>query len=319
MGCVYLIEGPTRKSYVGITIKTAEHRLRKHFCEARNGSPSHLNRSIRKYGESAFRVTVLAESDDRNNLEELEKLFIVFFQTRSPKGYNLTSGGEGFIGLNKDIREANRKKFVAAWADPVRRRKRLEKQATEEVRDRHRIAVRNFTSRPEHKAKMSAISKAALNRPEVKALISNNSKRLHADPEFKEKHRAAMVECMKDADRRRRIGEGSKKLWSDPDIRSKRLVAARERAKSPEFSKATSEGTKRALADPEVRRRMSQRSIERWQDPDYRRRWSESMNKTRSTPEVSAKRSLGLKLAWARRKAAKRDLAGTRDVPDTMW
>lgn len=99
MGYVYIITNETNgKQYVGKTVKSIEDRWLGHCNSARNGSHLLIHKAIRKYGEEAFTIKILCESDSEEFLFEQEKLWIT--RTGSlGNGYNLTSGGEGSSGL----------------------------------------------------------------------------------------------------------------------------------------------------------------------------------------------------------------------------
>lgn len=58
---------------------------------------SYLCRAICKYGKDAFDVQTLLDcpEEDTNAYEEM---FISLYKTLSPKGYNLTTGGQGMLG-----------------------------------------------------------------------------------------------------------------------------------------------------------------------------------------------------------------------------
>jgi group I intron endonuclease len=80
------------KFYIGKTTKTPEERFQKHLYESRyNRNGSYLYKSIRKYGEEHFTITILESQVDETNLDERERYWI---RTLNPQ-YNLTKGGEG--------------------------------------------------------------------------------------------------------------------------------------------------------------------------------------------------------------------------------
>lgn len=96
MYTVYLIENAANnKIYVGITSKTLEQRLNKHFIDARYGEERALQRAIRKHGEEAFEIHPLQDAEDREKAFELEKHWIELLNTyKGSYGYNGTPGGD---------------------------------------------------------------------------------------------------------------------------------------------------------------------------------------------------------------------------------
>jgi hypothetical protein len=84
------------KSYVGQTTVGMAKRWAGHIKERRNRVFSH---AIRKYGVEFFAHQVLSVASSQEQLDNLEKLWIILLQTKTPNGYNLTNGGEaGTLG-----------------------------------------------------------------------------------------------------------------------------------------------------------------------------------------------------------------------------
>lgn len=100
MGFIYLIRNTLNgKGYVGQTTDTAQGRFKEHIAAAKHGSNLALHKAIRKYGIEHFSLFEIA-SCDTSLLNDLEKHYIKFYGTFSPKGhgYNLTLGGDGAFG-----------------------------------------------------------------------------------------------------------------------------------------------------------------------------------------------------------------------------
>lgn len=86
------------KKYIGITSKTVAERYKQHRRHARSGSKYPVHCAMRKYGETAFRVEVVAKAASWGELCEAEKRLITENNCMAPFGYNLTLGGEGILG-----------------------------------------------------------------------------------------------------------------------------------------------------------------------------------------------------------------------------
>lgn len=84
------------KVYIGQTVNSLEVRKRQHLNSHKYNSfkCTHFSNAIKKYGPDSFCWDVLAEVDDREELDRLEVYFISLYNsTDHSKGYNLLSGG----------------------------------------------------------------------------------------------------------------------------------------------------------------------------------------------------------------------------------
>lgn len=102
-GEIYLHYCPiSQKGYVGQT----RNGLVKRWCDQVKvtrwkNNPAYkypLSNAIRKYGKDAFEHQVLAVAKTKQELDNLEKVWIILLQSRE-HGYNLAIGGEGNPGL----------------------------------------------------------------------------------------------------------------------------------------------------------------------------------------------------------------------------
>ena len=84
------------KSYVGQTTRGMDARWREHIKERRNRA---FSSAIRKYGADVFEHRILSVAYSQAELDNLERIWIILLQTKTPNGYNLTAGGEaGTLG-----------------------------------------------------------------------------------------------------------------------------------------------------------------------------------------------------------------------------
>lgn len=107
MGCVYLLTSPSGKGYVGITRHTAAERFLVHVRDSKTSTWSAVHAAMRKYGPESFKLETLLEGDDWSELCAAERRLIAELGTKSPRGYNLTDGGEGVANLPAEV-EARR-------------------------------------------------------------------------------------------------------------------------------------------------------------------------------------------------------------------
>ena len=121
---IYMITSPSGKSYIGRSLNLKE-RLNKYknlLCSEQQG----IYHAILKYGWENMMVTILY-SEDRINKLEIE--FISKYNTLTPNGYNLKSGGNqptlSDITKQRMSEEHKRKLSIAQNKDWVKEKKSL--------------------------------------------------------------------------------------------------------------------------------------------------------------------------------------------------
>ena len=90
MGIIYLITSPSGKNYVGQTTRTLHKRLWAHTNK--NSGCVILANAIKKYGWENMTVRVLQEASNEE-LNELERRYILEYNCLAPNGMNCNSGG----------------------------------------------------------------------------------------------------------------------------------------------------------------------------------------------------------------------------------
>jgi group I intron endonuclease len=103
-GDIYCITSPSGKKYIGQAVKILKNgkkwgylnRWKDHIRDSRSRNCCRLlNNAINKYGSENFTVELIKEC----SIEELnyyESLYIKEYNTLTPNGYNLTTGGDNF-------------------------------------------------------------------------------------------------------------------------------------------------------------------------------------------------------------------------------
>ena len=96
MGSIYKVTNTVNgKAYIGQTRRDAEKtRIRDHLTGNSNSSQL-VKRAVKKYGRDAFTYEILHDGIIPEFLDPLEKEAIEEFNTVSPHGYNLDTGGGG--------------------------------------------------------------------------------------------------------------------------------------------------------------------------------------------------------------------------------
>lgn len=112
------------KSYVGQTTAGMEKRWKSHLQCARScKTPAYrtlLAKAIRKYGADAFESALLSVAGSQAHLDNLEKVWIILLQSKSPNGYNLSDGGYAAAGhvVTAEVRAVLSAAAKAQWQSP---------------------------------------------------------------------------------------------------------------------------------------------------------------------------------------------------------
>lgn len=212
--------------YIGVS-KNPTNRLKKHGSKADPIRKSILKNAIHKYGMDNFKLEVLVQST-LGYCFDLEKKAIEAMGTRTPNGYNITAGGEGYTGFVGEDHHMHGVKRSQEWRDYM---------------------SKLFTGRPippEQRAKISASLKGKKHSAET---IEKRTKAITGLKRSKESvarmiaartgkvFSAEVRENMRIARNNRSSDEGYKKQseamkarWSDPEFREKmRLALARKK------------------------------------------------------------------------------------------
>ena len=125
MGYIYKITNKeNNKLYIG---QTTKEKPRERFSQHRylathpdqEKSVSYLHRAMTLEGIDNFEFEVIEEVNN-SELNEREKYWILFYNSKTPNGYNLTDGGEGTVGYSRSQtpeekekrRESNKQFFI---------------------------------------------------------------------------------------------------------------------------------------------------------------------------------------------------------------
>ena len=86
-----------------------------------------IKNAINKYGLENFTIELVHIADTPEELNELEKYYIKYFNSKYPNGYNLTDGGDGISNPSPEIIEKNRQKHLGIKQSEETKQKRNEK------------------------------------------------------------------------------------------------------------------------------------------------------------------------------------------------
>ena len=202
-GVIYRIyHKESMKSYIGKTIHP-DVRIHNHFS-GRGKSPA-IKNAIKKYGENTFVVEILERNVPEVLLSKLEILYIRFYNSVAPHGYNLTEGGEG----GKCSLETRQKiaKLNKGENNPNYGKKRSEK-----TRQKISEAHKGKTLSIEHRRKISEIQKGKTHSDETRRKMSESQKGRTVSEETRQK-----------------ISEGNKGRTHSPEHRQKNSEAHKGR------------------------------------------------------------------------------------------
>lgn len=135
-GCVENSKGEIR--YVGITVEGLDFRLGRHLVESRTNSQKAKDRWIRKHGEENIRGRVLEVVT--TGIEDLRIAEIGWISKlgtfESPRGLNMTRGGEGVWGykFSEEVKERFRERTARQFAVKHPQAKMTEDQVKEVIR-----------------------------------------------------------------------------------------------------------------------------------------------------------------------------------------
>ncbi len=224
------------KLYIGKTEKTVAWRFQQHVKDAlaekkKRHYISVLHRAIRKRGPNAFSVIVLATAATPEELCKLERHFIRVLKTRTPRGYNLTDGGDGAPGwkATEEILQKFSLASIEMWKTPGYREKNI-------------AAQKARWQDPDKHARQSQIMKKRLQPPEIRVKMRNAAKLRWEEPNHRVNVSSAMKECWQDPKHRAKISSVIKERWQDPEYRARQAAATKRRWEDPEYRAKRSAG-----------------------------------------------------------------------------
>ena len=133
---IYMIKNKINgKIYIGQTKRSLDQRITGHINSKNN---SYIGNALRKYGLENFDISIVDQAENNEVLNDKEMEYIKFYDCMIPKGYNLTSGGEGikdyiFSEESKDKMSNSHKGKPGYWEG-----KELPEYVKEKIRQTHK-------------------------------------------------------------------------------------------------------------------------------------------------------------------------------------
>ena len=309
MGSIYKITNTANgKSYIGQTIRDAEKtRIRYHLAGYGNQL---VKRAIEKYGQDAFTYKILHDGIIPEFLDMLEIEAIAKFNTLSPHGYNLTTGGGG--GFPSD---ETRQKHLEAIRHPETRQKHLEAMRHPEVRQKLSKASTGKRHTDETRRKMSESREGAKN-PMYGKPRSDDTKRKISEANTGKKRSDEVKQKLSEARKgrlRKPHSEEAKRKMSEahkrPEVRQKHSEATKGE-NNPMYGKSHLEETRRKMSESRRGKKRAPFSDE------HRRKMSEAKRSPEYIPAHNLFFSLpsDMELKEKRRLLCKRITGVTKDT-----
>lgn len=81
-----------KKSYIGQSVNP-EKRKMEHIYGRKNKQNTYFDKALKKYGIENFDFEIIDCANSTKNIDELEKKYIIFYNSLKPNGYNILKGG----------------------------------------------------------------------------------------------------------------------------------------------------------------------------------------------------------------------------------
>ena len=170
------------KIYIGQTVKSLKERWGQHHRQASYGCNLALHNAIRKYGKENFTVEQIDVARNRDELDQKEIYWIEYYNSLSPNGYNLHTGG-----LHHEVSDETREKQRLSHLGY-----RLGEKASEETRKKmSEIAKERYkdkTKHPNYGKKLSDETKAKISKAHKGKKLSLEQRELMSEQRRGEKN-----------------------------------------------------------------------------------------------------------------------------------
>lgn len=139
MAYIYLITNNlNNKKYIGVTNNSLEKRWKSHLYDS-----NVISQAIKKHGAGNFSIQSIYECATIDEAYELEPKFIIEYDSKYPKGYNISDGGKGSqVGKRKPTSNEVKQKI----SDAVKKNHhwvKLSEERKEEFREMWRNNAKN--------------------------------------------------------------------------------------------------------------------------------------------------------------------------------
>jgi group I intron endonuclease len=182
MNVYYLYNSVSEKGYVGQTSSSISNRWNQHKRDARREKFKNypVYRALKKYGSESFEPLFLGTATSPENLDNLERLWIILLQSnKNLNGYNIGIGGNSG---RKHSLETRQKLSLAKLGKPGNKGRVVSPEQREKLRQSS-LGNKNCLGRvlsEETKVKIGAKSVGRIPTPETRIKISDGIKAARA-------------------------------------------------------------------------------------------------------------------------------------------
>lgn len=167
------------KVYIGQTTQSLKDRIAQHKCDSNRNRSSALHCAIRKYGFECFEVEQIDHAHSREELNNKERYWIDYYNSISPNGYNLTTGGDGAF----EPSEETRKKMSTSHKGVKFSKERCEKQSEQRRGENAPWYGKRLSD--EHKQKIRRANTGHKHSDETRKKMSESHKKFYTDEMIK--------------------------------------------------------------------------------------------------------------------------------------
>jgi len=274
-GFIYCISFPNGKIYIGQTTKLVEKRIKEHIIVSKTDAQYLLSKAIRKYGENSIEYKAIDNACNRDELNQLEIQYIIFYNTHYLKGhgYNMTDGGEGVSGY---IHTEEAKKLMSSKSKLY--------FSNSSIRHAKSIEVKKYFENPENKLRLSEqIKSYHINHPEARENMSLKMSKYFSNPENRLKQSKKRKEYyVTNPEARLLVSKNSKDYYSNPENRKnmsniKKIYHKNNQEIAKQHGNRMKEIHKN---NPEIAKQHSDRMKEYYNSPEIRKKLEEQHIKT---------------------------------------
>jgi hypothetical protein len=205
-----------------------------HVCEDLNygylGSGTNLKQAMRKYGKHQFSREIIYMAFDYDAMWAAEAIFVDQDWISRPDVYNISLGGRGSRGFQRQITDEQRQQrsleAKARWLRPDYRQKNCASQR------------RKAPPSPEARLILSLAGKGIANSTEHNENISKGLKQLFTNPDARLKRSEQSTKCNARPEVRHKIAQALTGIKRSDATRQKSRSAAQKRVQNPEYLEA---------------------------------------------------------------------------------
>jgi len=212
------------KIYIGQTTRSLKSRWKGHCRSSENNKSNNLFHSaIAKYGKDSFLVEVIDIANSKDSLNELEKFYIEEYNSMSPSGYNLKTGGQLHVKYSEESKEKMSKAKEGTTVPEETKQKmsdahkqRWVNEDNSELREKRSIQSKDMWKDIKYREKISLSRKEYWGNEDNRLVASDRAKK----------------QIEEDSGLRVRISEGVKNAFNN-EITKQKLIEHHKKIQKP--------------------------------------------------------------------------------------